>query len=145
MINVKNENNLEQKKENLIKEQEDKYLNDNLQNLEVADYENIIKNIMKDTKEKIGKDKKYKEFFDNLIHNKDLVDLDLLFKDLQISTINTNTNANEIGSKINIANTNQISGLGDSKNISKNISMGKSGGYSGGLGFLERKRNSDFL
>ena len=145
VINVKNENNLEQKKENLIKEQENKYLNDNLQNLEVADYENIIKNIMKDTKEKIGKDKKYKEFFDNLIHNKDLVDLDLLFKDLQISTINTNTNANEIGSKINIANTNQISGLGDSKNISKNISMQKSNNYSRNLDFLERKRNSDFL
>ena len=62
---------------------------------------------------------------------------------MQISTINTNTNANEIGSKINIANTNQISGLGDSKNISKNISMKKS---SRNLEFLERKKkNSDFL
>ena len=141
VINVKNENNLEQKKDNLIKEQEKKYLNDNLENLEMADYENIIKNIMKDTKEKIGKDKKYKEFFDNIITKKDLVELDLLFKDLQISTIN----ANEKESKLNIYNTNKISALGDSKNISKNISMKKSNNYSRNLDFLERKKNSDFL
>ena len=141
VINVKNENNLEQKKENLIKEQENKYLNDNLQNLEIADYENIIKNIMKDTKEKIGKDKKYKEFFDNIIQKKDLVDLDLLFKDLQISNINVNENE----TKINISNTKKISALGDSKDISKNISMKKSNNYSKNLDFLERKNNSDFL
>ena len=140
VINVKNENNLEQKKENLIKEQENKYLNDNLQNLEIADYENIIKNIMKDTKEKIGKDKKYKEFFDNIIQKEDLVDLDLLFKDLQIST----KNINEKESKIN-NNTKIISDLVDSKDISKNISMEKSNNYSRNLDFLKRKKNSDFL
>jgi hypothetical protein len=44
---------LEQKKENLIKEQENKYLTNDLQNLEVADYDKNIKTIMKDTKEKL--------------------------------------------------------------------------------------------
>jgi hypothetical protein len=75
----------------------------------------IIKTIMKDTKEKLEKDKKYKEIFDNIIQNKGLLDLNLLFEDLKISAINTNEN------KFNYSNINKISALGDSKNKYKEV------------------------
>ena len=135
VINLKNENVLDQKIENLIKEQEKKYLNDDLENIEIEDYEKNIKNIMKDTKEKIEKDKKYKEFFNNIIQKKDLVDLDLLFKDLKISAMNVTE------SKINISNINKISVLGDSKNVN----MKKSYNFSRNLDFLEKRKNSEFI
>ena len=68
---------------------------------------------MKDTKEKLEKNKNYKEFFDNIIQKKRFIDLNLLFKDLQISALNINEN------KYNYSNINKISALGDSKNKSK--------------------------
>ena len=135
VINLKNENVLEQKEENLIKEHENKYLNDDLENIEVEGYEKIIKNIMKDTKEKIEKDKKFKEFFNNIIQKKDLVDLDLFFKDLNISAMNVTE------SKINISNINKISVLGDSKNVT----VKKSNNFSRNLDFLEKRKNSEFI
>ena len=80
---------------------------------------------MKDTKEKLEKNKNYKEFFDNIIQKKRFIDLNLLFKDLQISALNinenkyNNSNINENKYKYNYSNINKISALGDSKNKSK--------------------------
>ena len=131
IVNFKNENVLKQKEDNLIKERENKYLSEDNKNLEIEDYQKIIKNIMNDNKENFRKDKKYKEFFDNLIQKNELSDF--IFKDMKISTMDVTQ------SRFNPEKTdfNKKSGLG----ISKDNSVIKSYNFSKELDFLNKKPN----
>ena len=145
VINFKNENVLEQKEDNLIKEQEKKYLKDenvNNNNLDEIDYDKIIKTIMKDTKEKMANDYKFKEFFDNLIQKNDLSDL--LIQDMKISNININVNESKFNeSKFNMSNlNNKMSVLRGSKEVSM---FGSKNNYSRELDFLNKRKNSDLI
>ena len=145
VINFKNENVLEQKEDNLIKEQEKKYLKDenvNNNNLDEIDYDKIIKTIMKDTKEKMANDYKFKEFFDNLIQKNDLSDL--LIQDMKISNINLNVNESKFNeSKFNMSNlNNKMSVLRGSKEVSM---FGSKNNYSRELDFLNKRKNSDLI
>ena len=131
IVNFKNENILKQKEDNLIKERGNKYLSEDNKNLEIEDYQKIIKNIMNDNKENFRKDKKYKEFFDNLINKNELSDF--IFKDMKISTMDVtqsrfNPEKNDFNKK---------SGLG----ISKDNSVIKSYNFSKELDFLNKKPN----
>ena len=145
VINFKNENVLEQKEDKLIKEQEKKYLKDenvNNNNLDEIDYDKIIKTIMKDTKEKMANDYKFKEFFDNLIQKNDLSDL--LIQDMKISNININVNESKFNeSKFNMSNlNNKMSVLRGSKEVSM---FGSKNNYSRELDFLNKRKNSDLI
>lgn len=145
VINFKNENVLEQKEDKLIKEQEKKYLKDenvNNNNLDEIDYDKIIKTIMKDTKEKMANDYKFKEFFDNLIQKNDLSDL--LIQDMKISNININVNESKFNeSKFNMSNlNNKMSVLRGSKEVSM---FGSKNNYSRELDFLNKRKNSDSI
>ena len=145
VINFRNENVLEQKEDKLIKEQEKKYLKDenvNNNNLDEIDYDKIIKTIMKDTKEKMANDYKFKEFFDNLIQKNDLSDL--LIQDMKISNININVNESKFNeSKFNMSNlNNKMSVLRGSKEVSM---FGSKNNYSRELDFLNKRKNSDLI
>ena len=145
VINFRNENVLEQKEDKLIKEQEKKYLKDenvNNNNLDEIDYDKIIKTIMKDTKEKMANDYKFKEFFDNLIQKNDLSDL--LIQDIKISNININVNESKFNeSKFNMSNlNNKMSVLRGSKEVSM---FGSKNNYSRELDFLNKRKNSDLI
>ena len=145
VINFRNENVLEQKEDKLIKEQEKKYLKDenvNNNNLDEIDYDKIIKTIMKDTKEKMANDYKFKEFFDNLIQKNDLSDL--LIQDMKISNININVNESKFNeSKFNMSNlNNKMSVLRGSKEVSM---FGSKNNYSRELDFLNKRKNSDSI
>ena len=145
VINFRNENVLEQKEDKLIKEQEKKYLKDenvNNNNLDEIDYDKIIKTIMKDTKEKMANDYKFKEFFDNLIQKNDLSDL--LIQDMKISNININVNESKFNeSKFNMSNlNNKMSVLRGSKEVSI---FGSKNNYSRELDFLNKRKNSDLI
>ena len=145
VINFRNENVLEQKEDKLIKEQEKKYLKDenvNNNNLDEIDYDKIIKTIMKDTKEKMANDYKFKEFFDNLIQKNDLSDL--LNQDMKISNININVNESKFNeSKFNMSNlNNKMSVLRGSKEVSM---FGSKNNYSRELDFLNKRKNSDLI
>ena len=145
VINFRNENVLEQKEDKLIKEQEKKYLKDenvNNNNLDEIDYDKIIKTIMKDTKEKMANDYKFKEFFDNLIQKNDLSDL--LIQDMKISNINLNVNESKFNeSKFNMSNlNNKMSVLRGSKEVSM---FGSKNNYSRELDFLNKRKNSDLI
>ena len=145
VINFRNENILEQKEDKLIKEQEKKYLKDenvNNNNLDEIDYDKIIKTIMKDTKEKMANDYKFKEFFDNLIQKNDLSDL--LIQDMKISNININVNESKFNeSKFNMSNlNNKMSVLRGSKEVSM---FGSKNNYSRELDFLNKRKNSDLI
>ena len=145
VINFRNENVLEQKEDKLIKEQEKKYLKDenvNNNNLDEIDYDKIIKTIMKDTKEKMANDYKFKEFFDNLIQKNDLSDL--LIQDMKISNININVNESKYNeSKFNMSNlNNKMSVLRGSKEVSI---FGSKNNYSRELDFLNKRKNSDSI
>ena len=145
VINFRNENVLEQKEDKLIKEQEKKYLKDenvNNNNLDEIDYDKIIKTIMKDTKEKMANDYKFKEFFDNLIQKNDLSDL--LIQDMKISNININVNESKFNeSKFNMSNlNNKMSVLRGSKEVSI---FGSKNNYSRELDFLNKRKNSDSI
>ena len=144
VINFRNENVLEQKEDKLIKEQEKKYLKDENvnNNLDEIDYDKIIKTIMKDTKEKMANDYKFKEFFDNLIQKNDLSDL--LNQDMKISNININVNESKFNeSKFNMSNlNNKMSVLRGSKEVSM---FGSKNNYSRELDFLNKRKNSDLI
>ena len=145
VINFRNENVLEQKEDKLIKEQEKKYLKDenvNNNNLDEIDYDKIIKTIMKDTKEKMANDYKFKEFFDNLIQKNDLSDL--LIQDMKISNIKINVNESKFNeSKFNMSNlNNKMSVLRGSKEVSM---FGSKNNYSRELDFLNKRKNSDLI
>jgi hypothetical protein len=145
VINFRNENVLEQKEDKLIKEQEKKYLKDenvNNNNLDEIDYDKIIKTIMKDTKEKMANDYKFKEFLDNLIQKNDLSDL--LIQDMKISNININVNESKFNeSKFNMSNlNNKMSVLRRSKEVSI---FGSKNNYSRELDFLNKRKNSDSI
>ena len=144
VINFRNENVLEQKEDKLIKEQEKKYLKDENvnNNLDEIDYDKIIKTIMKDTKEKMANDYKFKEFFDNLIQKNDLSDL--LIQDMKISNININVNESKFNeSKFNMSNlNNKMSVLRGSKEVSM---FGSKNNYSRELDFLNKRKNSDLI
>ena len=145
VINFRNENVLEQKEDKLIKEQEKKYLKDeniNNNNLDEIDYDKIIKTIMKDTKEKMANDYKFKEFFDNLIQKNDLSDL--LIQDMKISNININVSESKFNeSKFNMSNlNNKMSVLRGSKEVSM---FGSKNNYSRELDFLNKRKNSDLI
>ena len=144
VINFRNENVLEQKEDKLIKEQEKKYLKDENvnNNLDEIDYDKIIKTIMKDTKEKMANDYKFKEFFDNLIQKNDLSDL--LIQDMKISNININVNESKFNeSKFNMSNlNNKMSVLRGSKEVSM---LGSKNNYSRELDFLNKRKNSDLI
>ena len=145
VINFRNENVLEQKEDKLIKEQEKKYLKDenvNNNNLDEIDYDKIIKTIMKDTKEKMANDYKFKEFFDNLIQKNDLSDL--LIQDMKISNININVNESKFNeSKFNMSNlNNKMSVLRGNKEVSI---FGSKNNYSRELDFLNKRKNSDLI
>ena len=145
VINFRNENVLEQKEDKLIKEQEKKYLKDenvNNNNLDEIDYDKIIKTIMKDTKEKMANDYKFKEFFDNLIQKNDLSDL--LIQDMKISNININVNESKFNEiKFNMSNlNNKMSVLRGNKEVSI---FGSKNNYSRELDFLNKRKNSDLI
>ena len=86
---------------------------------------------MDDNKEIIKRDKKYKEFFDNLIKKNELSDF--IFKDMKISAIDVtqsrfNPEKNELNKKNDLG-------------ISKDNSVIKSYNFSKELDFLNKKPN----
>ena len=86
---------------------------------------------MNDNKEIIKRDKKYKEFFDNLIKKNELPDF--IFKDMKISAIDVtqsrfNPEKNELNKKNDLG-------------ISKDNSVIKSYNFSKELDFLNKKPN----
>ena len=136
VIKLKNISEFGGGEDNLIKEHQDKYFNEDNQNLEKDDYENIIRNIIKDNNEKFGHDKKYREFYNNLIKKNELSDL--LSKEMKISNIEINQTRLDID-KTDIV---KKSSLFESKDISVNK-------FSKNLEFLNpstnKIRNSEFI
>ena len=73
VVDFKDKNNsmLEKKAENLINEKINKYY-EQKPNLEIGDYEKIIKNIINDNKNNKQYNEKYKEFYDNIMKKNEL-------------------------------------------------------------------------
>ena len=119
-VKLKNMNLLEKKEEDLIKKHQNKYFDEDNQNLGKDDYEKIIKNIMENNKKNFD-NKHYKEFFNNLMKKNKLSEL--IPMDIKLSNLNITQSKNQF-EEINNFRKSDVSLNNFNNNLEKNLGKG---------------------